>query len=144
MTCFVDTSAFFAVLDADDEHHPRAKTQWDALLQEGASLVTTSYVLVETLALLQSRLGVDGARVFHEDIFPLLRAEWIDAALHETGVAAVLSAQRKSLSLVDCVSFAVMRRLGVRTAFAFDPHYAEQGFQCFPLLTPTGGGTGRG
>ncbi|MDP2857839.1 MAG: VapC toxin family PIN domain ribonuclease, partial [Bacillota bacterium] len=46
--------------------------------------------------------------------------------------AALLTAGRRNLSLVDCVSFDVMRRLGMEKAFAFDAHFAEQGFQCMP------------
>jgi len=132
MTCFVDTSAFYAVLDRDDQNHARAKPQWESLLRQGAMLASTGYVLVETLALLQHRLGLQAVRAFHDDIYPLLRIEWVDASLHEAGITGVLSAQRKNLSLVDCVSFVVMRRLGIREAFAFDPHFAEQGFSCVP------------
>jgi predicted nucleic acid-binding protein len=135
VTTFIDTSAFYAVLDRDDAHHLRAKTSWEVLLTSGAAVVTTNYVLVETLALLQYRLGVGAVRAFQEDIRPLLRVDWIDAALHEAAVAGVLSAGRRKLSLVDCSSFAVMRRLGVREAFAFDPHFAEQGFSCLPEAT---------
>ena len=39
---------------------------------------------------------------------------------------------RRQLSLVDCASFDIMRRLGLRDVFAFDPHFAEQGFRCLP------------
>jgi len=45
---------------------------------------------------------------------------------------AVLSANRKKLSLVDCVSFQVMRETGIRTAFCFDEHFREQGFDVIP------------
>ena len=41
-------------------------------------------------------------------------------------------AGRRALSLVDCVSFAVMARAGLRQAFAFDDHFAERGFSCLP------------
>jgi uncharacterized protein len=41
----------------------------------------------------------------------------------------VLAAARRNLSLVDCVSFELMRRLGIRRVFCFDPHFAEQGFE---------------
>jgi uncharacterized protein len=43
-------------------------------------------------------------------------------------VAAVLAAARKKLSLVDCVSFQIMRQQGVRASFCFDSHFGEQGF----------------
>ena len=41
-------------------------------------------------------------------------------------------AGRRGLSLVDCVSFAVMARAGLRQAFAFDDHFSERGFSCLP------------
>ncbi len=129
MTCFVDTSALYALLDRDDEHHPRAGAVWNKLLQAGDVLVTTNYVLVETLALVQHRLGIDAVRTFYEDICPVLRVEWVDSATHGAAVEAVLSARRRTLSMVDCAGFIVMRRLGIRRAFAFDPHFAQHGFK---------------
>lgn len=135
MKVFVDTSAFLAVLNADDSNHGLAKAIWESLLNSRTPLLTTSYVLVETYALIQHRLGMEAVRVFHEDIEPLLRIEWVDAPLHSLGMSAVLAANRRRLSLVDTVSFAVMRRLGIKMAFAFDQHFIEQGFECaaFPM-----------
>lgn len=132
MTCFVDTSAMYAVLDADDANHGPAKQQWAASLKDGAILFTSNYVLVETVALLQHRIGVECVRAFHQEVLPIVRIEWIDAGLHEAGVAGLLGAGRRRLSLVDCVSFALLRKLGVREVFAFDAHFAEQGFRCLP------------
>jgi predicted nucleic acid-binding protein len=128
MTCFVDTSALLAVLDAADIHHARARRRWERLLSEGRDLVVTNYILVETCALLQRRFGVDAVRMFHEDVRPVLRVGWVSEASHEAAVTALLTASRKKLSLVDCVSFHTMRSLGIRDAFAFDRHFSEQGF----------------
>ena len=132
MSTFVDTSAFLAVLDADDQNHLPARAAWNSLISDEDDLVCTNYVLVETFALIQNRLGLAATRTFHEDIVPLLRVEWIDTHKHDSGVTAVLSAGRRQLSLVDCVSFDVMRRLGVTAAFTFDRHFADQGFRCTP------------
>lgn len=132
MSCFVDTSAFYAVLDADDRYHPAAREQWTRLLEDETPLITTSYMLVETCALIQHRLGLPAVRTFQEDVYPLLRVEWLGREIHETGIAVVLSAQRRRLSLVDCVSFDIMHRYGLRRVFAFDQHFAEQGFDCLP------------
>ena len=64
MSVFVDTSALLALLDADDPEHERAKTAWDELAAEGVSLVSTNYVVVETVSVAQHRLGIDaGTRV---------------------------------------------------------------------------------
>jgi predicted nucleic acid-binding protein len=130
MIVFVDTSAFYAVLDRDDEHHKSSIGTWKSLLQKDAILVTSNYVLVETCALLQHRLGIEAVRTFQQQIVPLLAIEWIGAAQHGSAIAALLTASRKKLSLVDCVSFAVMREAGIAQAFAFDRHFVEQGFEC--------------
>ena len=130
MIAFADTSALYAVLDRDDENHQTARVTWDLLLKSGAILVTSNYVLVETYALVQRRLGLDALRIFQDDIFPLLTVEWINRAQHDSAIAVVLSAGRKGLSLVDCVSFGLMRSAGLRKAFAFDRHFVEQGFDC--------------
>lgn len=129
MNCFIDTSAFLAVLGKDDRNHVRARAAWGDLLEQRAPLVTSSYVLTETFAILQHRMGLDAIRVFHNDVYPILTIEWVSDVLHEKGVGAVLAARRKDLSLVDCVSFEVMRQRGIRKAFAFDSHFKEQGFE---------------
>ena len=132
MTVFVDTSALVAVLNARDQYHSQAKHLWTALIHQEETLVCTNYVLVETLALVQRRLGIEAARVLQEDITPILHIEWITDVPHLAGIAAVLVAGHRHLSLVDCVSFEVMRRMGIKTAFAYDRHFAEQGFDCIP------------
>ena len=128
MRVFIDTSAFYALLDRDDTHHPKAKRAWIELLKAAHALVTSNYVLVETSALLQNRLGMEAIRAFHDDMLPLIHIEFVASATHRSGVAALLSASRRDLSLVDCVSFEVMRVSGINTAFAFDKLFKEQGF----------------
>lgn len=132
MTVFVDTSAFYAILDADDQNHEQARRAWNDLVTQEADLVCTNYVLVETFALVQHRLGIEAVRALQEDILPVLRVEWVDESVHEASTAALLIAARRQLSLVDCTSFETMRRLGIKTAFTFDRHFAEQGFDNIP------------
>lgn len=110
-------------------NHAAARRIWRELLSEKDQLLTTSYVLVETVTVVQRRLGMEAARAFQESIVPLLRIEWIDGMLHQAGVSAVLTANRQDPSLVDCIGFMVMRQLGLSRAFAFDAHFSEQGFQ---------------
>ena len=132
MNCFVDTSAFLAVLGKDDENYARARTAWSELLEQRVTLVTSSYVLTETVAVVQHRMGLDAVRVFHHDIYPILTTEWVRGEWHEKGMGSVLAARRRNLSLVDCVSFEIMRQRGIRKVFAFDKHFEEQGFDMIP------------
>jgi uncharacterized protein len=129
---FVDTSALYAALNALDARHAEARAQWSLVLAGDSALVTTNYVLVETVALLGRRLGIAAVRDFQTDFVSILEIIWIDRSVHERASAALLAAGSRDLSLVDCVSFEVMRQLGLRTAFAFDEHFAQQGFACVP------------
>ncbi len=129
MNVFVDTSALLAVLDRSDERHAAAKKRWADLLNGENTLISHNYVLVETSAVLTRRIGMEAAGVFERDIVPVLRIVWVTKDVHEAAVGAHLAAGRRALSLVDCASFEVMRRTGVLTAFAFDPHFQELGYE---------------
>ena len=135
MSVFADTSALYAVLDADDDNHSAAAAEWQRLLTS-SPLVTTNYVLLETTALLQHRLGLEAVRTFQRDVCAVLGIEWIDQSTHTAGMASVLTAGRRALSLVDCVSFATISDLGIRDVFTFDRHFAEQGLSCLPAPAP--------
>jgi predicted nucleic acid-binding protein len=132
MSIFIDTSAVYALLDRDDADHKKAKKMLVDLLDSENTLITSNYVLVESFALIQNRLGLEAARRFQEDMIPLINIEWVNAGTHKSGMSALLAASRRKLSLVDCVSFEIMRTLGIKRVFAFDSHFTEQGFQCLP------------
>ncbi len=129
---FLDTSALLALLDGDEGNHAACAEAWRALLAADERFVTTNYVLVETFALVQRRLGVNALQVLCADFLPLIETIWLDKETHESAVGALLIAARRKLSLVDCVSFEVMRRHGVGTAFTLDRHFEQQGFVCTP------------
>ena len=132
MKVFADTSALLAVLDAGDLKHTAAKAAWEKLLGGEADIVTHNYILVETSALVLRRLGLEALRVFEADMVPILHIVWVTPEVHEAAVGAHLLAARRALSLVDCVSFEVMRRAGLRSAFAFDAHFSGSGYMLLP------------
>jgi predicted nucleic acid-binding protein len=132
MNIFIDTSAFYALLDRDDSNHQKAKKRWVDLLTSEIVLISNNYVLIESFALIQHRLGMEAIRGFQADILPLINIEFINSGMHRSAVSALLASSRRKLSLVDCVSFETMRNLGIKTVFAFDPHFKEQGFDTIP------------
>src|SRR5690606_34272619 len=109
---------FLALLDASEQNHEQARRIWAQLVEQDALLFCTSFVLVETAALVQNRLGLSQLRTFHENVFPFLRVLWVDTGLYNAGMTALLTADRRRLSLVDCVTFAAMRQTGLNSAFA--------------------------
>jgi predicted nucleic acid-binding protein len=134
MLLFVDTSAILAVMNADDEFHSSAREAWADALARNTPLVVTNYILVETVALLQARVGIEAVALLESDILPVFDIRWVDEVSHRTAMAMLLAAGRRRLSLVDCASFECMRRSGLRTAFTFDPHFREQGFEIVPSV----------
>jgi len=132
MNIFVDTSAFLAVLDESDSHHKSAKPFWTKIIEAGDTLLCHNYILVESSALVSRRLGMEAVRIFEQDIIPILNIIWVTKEVHFAASGAQLVSSRSSLSLVDCVSFEVMRRTGVQKAFAFDRHFRDYGYDLKP------------
>ena len=125
---FADTSGLLAVLNAKDQHHARAQRTFTRLRERQAALLSTSFVLVETYALLGRRLGVDAVRSFRTDFAPLIEVVWVDEALHDAGLDLQLERRKRLLSLVDAVSFVTMHQHDIAEAFAFDPDFEQEGF----------------
>ena len=132
MAVFADTSGIFAHLDADDAHHHAAEKGWAELASRREVIVTSNYVLLETVALAARRLGLDAVHQFQTLFVPILRVRWVDEAFHDRAMAAMLTSGQRDLSLVDCVSFEIMRDMGLDTVFTFDAQFARRGFRCFP------------
>ena len=132
MTVFVDTAALYSFLDADDANHVECEREWRRLLERGEPLVTSDYVLVETCALVQQRLGVQAVRDLQDVMLPALQVLWIDEQAQREAVSALLTAGRRDLSLVDCATFGLMRQWAITSAFTFDRHFDEQGFERIP------------
>lgn len=127
MTVLVDTSALYAVLDEEDPNHLGAATTWQALLS-GTELVTHNYVQLEAELLIRRRLGPDAVAVLEDRLLPAMTTLWVDQATHHAAVQA-WRAGGAGVSLVDHVSFVVMRSSGIDVAFAYDADFERHGFR---------------
>jgi uncharacterized protein len=126
---FVDTSAYFALLDADDANHAQARTISQRLIAEGSHLFTTSFVLAETHALLLNRLSQLIATRFLRDMeHSPTTLIWVTPRDVQRAKAIIYQYTDKDFSLTDATSFAVMERLRLSSAFTFDRHFAQYGF----------------
>ena len=121
----VDTSAIYALVDRNDTYHRKAVTILRSLARRGLSPLLTNFILAEAHALLLSRLGAEMAREW------LLRQVWPVEAVtspdEEKAKEIIRRYVDKTFSYTDATSFAVMERLGLKEAFAFDPHFRQYG-----------------
>ena len=127
---FLDTSAIYAWADVGDLNHHTAVERLQAILESGEELLTHNYVLVESIALLQARLGLAAATKLAKDSKAFV-IEWVDEDLHASGIRELTASKKRQISLVDQISFLVMRHRRVVTAFAFDPDFVSAGFRLF-------------
>lgn len=128
MIVFADTSGLFAYLVKNDYMYVRAKKIFQSFAKNNTRLLTSSYVLLETTALLQRRVGMEAVLDFQDKIMPLLEIVWVDADWHGKALNRLVSLNRKKVSLVDCLSFVIMEAREIQIAFSFDEHFKENGF----------------
>lgn len=130
---FVDTSAYYAVVDRRDASHAVASTALRDLVAAQRRFISTNAVLFELHGLLVNRLGRDAAlKTFRELRVSqtIVRVRERDETRAEDFLAQY---QDKAFSLTDALSFAVMERLGISTAFSLDRHFAQFGWEMVAL-----------
>ncbi len=128
MTVFADTSALFALLASNDTMHVRARLNFEHFVQNNARLLTSSYVLLETLTLLQRRVSLKAVWDFSQKIIPVLDVVWVDEGWHSRAMQRLHVERNRKISLTDCLSFEIMEAREITTAFTFDRHFPERGF----------------
>ena len=123
---FVDTGAWYALLDEDDANHHAAVRFKDSLVHP---LVTSNYIADEVITLVRSRLGHNvavkiGQKLWGESIANLIRVTPRDEI---KAWEIFMKYQDKAFSFTDCTSFTLMERVEVTEVFAFDEHFKQYG-----------------
>ncbi len=131
---FVDTAGWMMLADAADPLHRKAAAARDRWLEEGGILVSTDYVLDETLTLLRFRLGLDAAEAWWNQVEDSRRLVWerIDPDRAEKARRWMFRWRDKQFSFTDCTSFVVMKERRLRKALTSDRHFKQAGFQLVP------------
>lgn len=128
----VDTSAFYALISSTDAFHTQAKLSYERLIDWEWELWTTSYVLVETSALVHHRLGFEALKVFTETILSgVAHILWIENVIHNEAWKRLAARQGKSFSLVDWTTVVTSERLNA-SVFTFDLSLRQEGVLVFP------------
>ena len=124
---FIDTSALLAALKNQDPHHDVAVAGIAAAI-DARTAFTHNYIHVEAEQLVRRRLGSAAAKRLLEELFPAIETTWVGPELHDEAIAA-LAGKGRAASLVDQVSFIVMRNEGTDTALAFDVDFERAGYR---------------
>ena len=130
MNVFVDTAAFVAAALRRDARHGEAKRLWQRLEVERARLITTDWVFGETVTFVRRRAGYEAARQLGEALRASSALEIVTptSELVDRAWDAFLAHSCSNLSLVDCLSFTIMRKRRIRKVFTFDEHFELAGF----------------
>jgi len=124
---FVDTGAFIALTDSDDENHEKAKSFYNDVKGKGTKLVTTNFIICETMNYLSAKVSHDVAVVFRENLKKSGRIEIVNIAppIEDSAFTIFKQYADKDFSFTDCTSFAIMKSLKLNRAFAFDRHFEQ-------------------
>ena len=123
---FVDTGAWFAAFIQEDRDHSAALSWLDSSSEQ---LLTTDYIVDEVLTLLRVRNHRSSALLIGEKLLSgnLARIELITSKDFSCAWKILKNYSDKNWSFTDCTSKAVIERLKIKKAFAFDEHFAQFG-----------------
>jgi uncharacterized protein len=132
---FIDTSYLIALEVADDQNHESAVSYWSDLMVPGShALVTHSYVLAEAVTYLNNLRLHSKAVELGNDLLRSRRTNLIhvNEELFYEAWDYFEKYKDKRYSLTDCVSFVLMKRIGIAEALTFDKHFVQAGFKKLP------------
>jgi uncharacterized protein len=128
---FVDTGAWIALAVTHDPLHGRARPAWERLRGSGVRLFTSIPIVIETFTFLDRNTTRKVALTWKDALYQMRRLDVLECRTSDLERAwrVFESSNLHKLSLVDAVSFALMRRESLQSAFAFDHHFVSAGFR---------------
>jgi uncharacterized protein len=133
-TLFVDTGAWFSLVDNSDHYHERAIGIYPGLLKGYHHLTTTNLVIAETYILIRRTIGHQPAIAFLENIAasPRIMKIYSDSKMEDAAEDILRHYKDQDFSYTDAVSFALMKHYKIDHAFSFDRHFTTAGFILIP------------
>lgn len=134
---FVDTWAWYALVDVADNDHALAQIANEDLLNAGYTFVTTNFILAETLTLIRYTIGHSVAVQFRSMLDELIETQLVkfirvDENQENQAWTLFQHFADQKFSYVDCTSFVVMQHLNINEVFTADHHFMIMGFTLVP------------
>ena len=130
---FIDTGAFIARYLTGDQYHAKTIALWDKIIRNHEPCFTSSFVLDETITLLNRRAGYNFSADRADRFYASSHLEILRPQLQDEMKA--LSYFRKfadqSVSFTDCISFTLMVKKNMKRVFTFDRHFQYAGFTIY-------------
>lgn len=127
---FVDTSAWIALINLDDDWNEQAKKVKLKLQQDNCSLVTSDFVFLEVADALTAPKIRSRTINFINRLKSLsgLEVISINQSLLDAGWQLYSHRLDKDWGLTDCINFVIMQQQGITLAFTSDKHFEQAGF----------------
>lgn len=131
---FVDTGAWLALADESDQYHDKAAAQAKRLHDGSHEFITTNLVIHETFMLLSRRISRKSAVAFLDKIYNTENVLIFhsDRMIEMKAFETIRKYTDQDFSVTDSVSFAVMKREGLKRVFTFDKHFKTMRFSIEP------------
>lgn len=133
MRLFVDTSAWLALNDRNDQYYSKAAAKSVEIKRHRIELITSEYVLDESITLIRYRVSHQAAVIFGNSLLNsnIVRVEDVSAEDRFKAWEMFKKFEDKELSFTDCTSFVLMKNLRLQKAFTFDEHFRQMRFEVF-------------
>lgn len=127
---FLDSSYLKALIDDADDFHKEGIQVFMLLNEQKTQLITTNYIIDETLTLLRVKKNLQAAIKLRDMISAGNPTITIYRVISEDDANAWhwFVNDWSRLSFTDCVSFAVLKRLEITKVATFDHHFTQAGF----------------
>jgi predicted nucleic acid-binding protein len=131
---FVDTGAWFAIADKTDQFHRKARDYIKRIVENRNNLITSNLVVHEAAMLLSRKLSKEAASRFLQTIYNDDDVEVIhcNEAVEKEAYSIFHHYAEQDFSIVDCVSFVLMKKLEIKRVFTFDKHFKTMRFVVEP------------
>ena len=131
---FIDSSAFYLIINKSERLHKIAKKTFNKIILDNYILVTSDYIIDETLTLVSRKWGKYYAIEFWDSIknSDILKVMKLSERQFYKTIDLFRKYKDHNFSFTDYSCFIIMNDLKINKVFTFDKHFLNFGIDCYP------------